>query len=74
MQIEWMTIQKAKTPILTDGLINLMPFSNFTVCNEADWHEVRMWQRELVGVGLHRIESTMDAGGMTPGFADEVTI
>ena len=74
MQIEWMIIQKANTPILTDGLMNSMPFSNFTVCNEADWHEARMWQWKMVGMGLHRIKSTMDANGMTPGFADEVKI
>jgi len=30
MQIEWMAIQNADTPILTDGLMRLMPLSNPT--------------------------------------------
>ena len=53
----------ADTPILTDGLMSLMPLSKSAVPNEADWREARMWLREMAGMGLHRIESIMD--GMT---------
>jgi len=40
-----------------------MPLSKPTASNEVDWREVRMWLREMAGMGLHRIESIMD--GMT---------
>jgi len=56
-------IQNADTPILTDGLMSLMPLSKSTESNEADGREARMWLREMAGMGLHRIESIMD--GMT---------
>jgi len=56
-------IQNADTPILTDGLMSLMPLSKPTASNGADWREARMWLREMAGMGLHRIESIMD--GMT---------
>jgi len=55
--------QYADTPILTDGLMSLMPLSKPTASNEADWREARMWLRNMAGMGLHRIESIMD--GMT---------
>ena len=58
-----MDCQNADTPILADGLMSLMPLSIPTASNEADWREVRMWLREMAGMGLHRIESIMD--GMT---------
>jgi len=32
-------IENADTPILTDGLMSLMPLSKNTASNEADWHE-----------------------------------
>jgi len=63
MQIEWTAIQNADTPILTDGLMSLMPLSKPTASNKLDWREARMWLREMAGMGLHRIESIMD--GMT---------
>jgi len=63
IQIEWTVIQNADTPMLTDGLMSLMPLSKPDVSNEADWREARMWLREMAGMGLHRIESIMD--GMT---------
>jgi len=63
MQIELTAIQNADTPILTDGLMSLMPLSKPTASNEADWREAQMWLREMAGMGLHRIESIMD--GMT---------
>jgi len=50
-------------PMLTDGLMSLMPLSKPNVSNEADWREARMWLREMAGMELHRIESIMD--GMT---------
>jgi len=56
-------IQNANTPILTDGLMNLMPLSAPTASNESDWREAQMWLREMAGMGLHRIEFIMD--GMT---------
>jgi len=56
-------IQNADTPILTDGLMSLMPLSKPTASNEAGWREARMWLREMAGIGLHRIESITD--GMT---------
>jgi len=37
-----------------------MPFSKPAVSNVADWHEARMWLREIAGMGLHRIESIID--------------
>jgi len=60
MQIEWTTIQNDNTPILTDGLTNLMPLSTPTAFNQADWREARMWLREMAGMGLHMIQSIMD--------------
>ena len=65
MQIEWTAIQNVDTPILTDGLMSLMPLSKSTASNEADWREAQMWLREMAGqgMGLHRIESIVD--GMT---------
>ena len=53
-------IQNADTPILTDGLMSLMPLSKPTASNEADWREARMWLQEMAGMGLHRIEPIMD--------------
>ena len=50
-------------PILTDGLMSLMPLSKPAASNELDWREARMWLREMAGMGLHRIESIMN--GMT---------
>jgi len=72
MQIEWTAIQNADTPILTDGLMSLMPFSKPTASNEADWREARMWLREMAGMGLHRIR--IHYGWDDPDFADEVKI
>jgi len=43
--------------------MSLMPLSKFAASNAADWHEARMWLREMAGMRLHRIESIMD--GMT---------
>jgi len=40
--------------------MSLMPLSKSAASNEADWREVRMWLREMAGMGLHRIESIMD--------------
>ena len=53
MQIEWIGNPKwiADTPILTDGLMSLMPLSKPTASNEADWREARMWLREMAGMG-----------------------
>jgi len=53
MQIEWFGNPKwiADTPILTDGLMSLMPLSKPTASNEADWREARMWLREMAGMG-----------------------
>jgi len=53
----------ADTPILTDGIMSLMPLSKSSASNEADWCEARMWLREMAGMGPHGIESIMD--GMT---------
>jgi len=58
-----MHFQNASPPILTDGLMSLMPLSKPTACNAADWREAQMWLREMAGMGLYRIESIMD--GMT---------
>ena len=55
--------RNADTPIRTDGLMSLMPLSKPTASNETDWREARIRLREMVGMGLHRIESIMD--GMT---------
>ena len=63
-------IQNANTPILTDGLMSLMPLYKSAASNEADWHEARMWLREMAGMGLHRIEYGWD----DPDFADQVEI
>jgi len=41
----------AVMPILTDGLMSLMPRSKPTASNEADWREARMWLREMAGMG-----------------------
>ena len=59
MQIEWTAIQNANTPILTDGLMSMMPLSKPTASNELDWCEARMCLREMAGMGLYRIESIM---------------
>jgi len=53
-------IQNADMPILTDGLISLMPLPKSTASNEADWREARMWLREMAGMELPRFESNMD--------------
>jgi len=53
------TTQNADTPVLTDGLLSLMPLSKPTASNETDWREARMWLREMAGMGLHRIEFIM---------------
>jgi len=58
-----MYFQNTSTPILTDGLISLLPLSKPTASNAADWREAQMWLREMAGMGLYRIESIMD--GMT---------
>jgi len=60
MQIGWTEIQNADTPILTDGLMSLMPLSKPTASNELDCREARMWLREMAGIGLHRIEFILD--------------
>jgi len=52
MQIRWTVIQIADTPILINGLMNLMPFSKPAASNEADWREAQMWLREMAGMGL----------------------
>jgi len=41
----------AVTPILTGGLMSLMPLSKPNASNEADWREMRMWLREMTGMG-----------------------
>ena len=61
-QVYWV-VPNADTPIVTGGLMSLIPLSKPVTSNAANWREAQTWLREMAGMRLNRIESIMD--GMT---------